>query len=111
MLPQLGSCRQKQQRFWNPWGLTSAGPEILASMVPARAGGRLLEAGEGELPVAPGVTAGFATDMGPFLRNFPEPCFQCWLSMTLPWVLEEPADEAADDRDDEVKTLDRRTEP
>lgn len=34
MLPQLGSCRQKQQRFWNPWGLTSAGPEILASMVP-----------------------------------------------------------------------------
>ena len=58
-----------------------------------------------------GVTAGFATDMGPFLRNFPEPCFQCWLSMTLPWVLEEPADEAADDRDDEVKTLDRRTEP
>ena len=72
--------------------------------------GRLLEAGEGELPVAPGVTAGFATDMGPFLRNFPEPCFQCWLSVTLPWVLEEPADEAADDRDDEVKTLDRRTE-
>lgn len=45
MLPQLGSCRQKQQRFWNPWGLTSAGPEILASMVPARAGGGICPCG------------------------------------------------------------------
>ena len=35
----------------------------------------------------------------------------CCLLYTSPWVLEEPADEAADDRDDEVKTLDRRTEP
>lgn len=54
--------------------------------------GRLLETREEELPVAPGITVGFATDMGPFLRDFPEPCFQCWLSMTLPWALAEPED-------------------
>ena len=54
--------------------------------------GRLLEAGEGELPIAPGVAAGFAADMGPFFRNFPKPFFQCWLSMTLPWVIEELPD-------------------
>ena len=107
--------------FLEPLGLNLRRPGDIGEYGPRQGGrwympmwhiaGRLLEAGEGELPVAPGVTAGFATDMGPFLRNFPEPCFQCWLSMTLPWVLEEPADEAADDRDDEVKTLDRRTEP
>ena len=50
------------------------------------------EAGEGELPIAPGVAAGFAADMGPFFRDFPKPFFQCWLSMTLPWVIEEPPD-------------------
>ena len=73
--------------------------------------GRLLETGEGELPIAPGVSAGFAAEMGPFLRDFPEPCFQCWISMTLPWVLEELAEEDPGDRDGEAKTLDRRTEP
>ena len=73
--------------------------------------GRLLETGEGELSIAPGVTAGFAVEMGPFLRDFPEPCFQCWLSMTLPWVLKEPAEEDPGGRDSKAKTLDRRTEP
>lgn len=54
--------------------------------------GRLLEVGEEPLVLAPGVTASFTTDTGPFLKNFPEPFFQCCLSMTLPWVLEEPED-------------------
>ena len=117
----VGVLPPEAAAFLEPLGLNLRRPGDIGEYGPRQGGrwympmwhiaGRLLEAGEGELPVAPGVTAGFATDMGPFLRNFPEPCFQCWLSMTLPWVLEEPADEAADDRDDEVKTLDRRTEP
>ena len=96
--------------FLRPLGLDLHKPGDATEYGPAEGGrwymplwhiaGRLLEAGEGELPIAPGVTAGFATGMGPFLRDFPEPCCQCWLSMTLPWVLEEPADEATDDRDD-----------
>lgn len=52
--------------------------------------GRLLEKGEEPLLLAKGVNAWFATGRGPFLRDFPEPCFQCWLSVTLPWVLAEP---------------------
>ena len=68
MLPQLGSCRQKQQRFWNPLGLNLRRPGDIGEYGPRQGGrwympmwhiaGRLLEAGEGELPVAPGVTAG-----------------------------------------------------
>ncbi len=117
----VGVLPPEAAAFLEPQGLNLRRPGDIGEYGPRQGGrwympmwhiaGRLLEAGEGELPVAPGVTAGFATDMGPFLRDFPEPCFQCWLSVTLPWVLEEPADEAADDRDDEVKTLDRRTEP
>ena len=95
----VGVLPPEAAAFLEPLGLNLRRPGDIGEYGP-RQGGRWY------MP-----TAGFATDMGPFLRNFPEPCFQCWLSMTLPWVLEEPADEAADDRDDEVKTLDRRTEP
>ena len=35
--------------------------------------GRLTERGEEELPIAPGVTAGFAVDMGPFSRTSRSP--------------------------------------
>ena len=52
--------------------------------------GRLLEKGEEPLLLAPGVKAWFAEDQGPFLRDFPEPFFQCGLELTLPWVLTEP---------------------
>lgn len=38
---------------------------------------------------ATGVSVWFTTDMGPFLRDFPEPFFRCCISMVLPWILEE----------------------
>lgn len=51
--------------------------------------GRLLEKGEEPILLAQGVNAWFTTGQGPFLRNFPEPLFQCGLELTLPWVLAE----------------------
>ena len=96
----VGVLPPEAAAFLEPLGLNLRRPGDIGEYGPRQGGrwympmwhiaGRLLEAGEGELPIAPGVTAGFATDMGPFLRNFPEPCFQCWLSVTLPWVLAEP---------------------
>ena len=90
------------EAFLNPLGLSLRRPGEIDEYGPRQGGrwympmwhiaGRLLEAGEGELSIAPGVTAGFARDRGPFFRDFPEPCFPCWLSMTLPWVLEEDPD-------------------
>ena len=90
------------EAFLEPLGLSLRRPGEIGELGPRPGGrwyqpmwhiaGRLLEAGTGELTIAPGVTAGFAADMGPFFRDFPEPFFQCWLSMMLPWVLEEPAD-------------------
>ena len=87
------------EAFLEPLGLSLRRPGEIGEYGPRPGGrwympmwhiaGRLLEAGEGELPIAPGVTAGFAVDMGPFLQDFPEPFFQCWLSMTLPWLLKE----------------------
>ena len=117
----VGTLPPEVETFLEPLGLSLHRPGDIGEYGPRLGGrwyqpvwhiaGRLLETGEGELPIAPGVSAGFAAEMGPFLRDFPEPCFQCWISMTLPWVLEEPADEAPDDSDNEAKTLDRRTEP
>lgn len=52
--------------------------------------GRLLEKGKEPILLAQGVNAWFTTGQGPFLRNFPEPLFQCGLELTLPWVLAEP---------------------
>lgn len=88
--------------FLAPLGLDLRKPGDATEYGPAEGGrwymplwhlaGRLLEAGEEPLVLSPGVTASFTTDTGPFLKNFPEPFFQCWLSMTLPWVLEEPED-------------------
>ena len=117
----VGGLPPEVAAFLRPLGLSLLRPGEIDEYGPRQGGrwyqpmwhiaGRLLETGEEKLSIAPGVTAGFATDMGPFLRDFPEPCFQCWISMTLPWVLEEPADEAPDNSDNEAKTLDRRTEP
>lgn len=54
--------------------------------------GTLEEMGETDMELAPGITAWFTVDMGPFLRDFPEPFFQCCLDLRLPWALEEPDD-------------------
>lgn len=54
--------------------------------------GTLLEKGEADIRLAPEITGGFASGMGPFLQGFPEPFFQCYLDLRLPWVLEEPDD-------------------
>lgn len=51
--------------------------------------GTLLERGAADIALAPEITGGFASDMGPFLQGFPEPFFQCYLDLHLPWVLEE----------------------
>lgn len=40
--------------------------------------------------IAPGVTAVFLKTAGPRLRGFPEPFFQLFLDIRLPWVLEGP---------------------
>lgn len=88
--------------FLAPLGLDLQKPGDATEYGPAEGGrwymplwhiaGRLLQS-EGEpLVLAPGVTASFTTDTGPFLKNFPKPFFQCCLSMTLPWVLEELED-------------------
>ena len=97
-----GTLPTEAEAFLKPLGLSLRRPGEIDEHGPRSGGrwympmwhiaGRLIEAGEGELSIAPGVTAGFAVDMGPFFRDFPEPFFQCWLSMTLPWVLEEPPD-------------------
>ncbi len=86
--------------FLAPLGLDLGKPGDATEYGPAEGGrwymplwhlaGRLLERVEEPLLVAPGVTASFTTNTGPFLKDFPEPFFQCCLSMTLPWVLEEP---------------------
>ena len=95
----VGTLPTEAEAFLEPLGLSLRRPGDIGEYGPRLGGrwyqpvwhiaGRLLETGEGELPIAPGVSAGFAAEMGPFLRDFPEPCFQCWISMTLPWVLEE----------------------
>ena len=81
-----GSCRRRWRRFWNPWGWISTSPAMTGGVRSRSQGGRwymplwhiagrLLEAGEGELPIAPGVTAGFVSGYGAlFPENFPEPC-------------------------------------
>jgi hypothetical protein len=51
--------------------------------------GELVEKGEGTVQIAPEVTVGFAEGGGPFLKNFPEPFFQLFLDLRLPWVLDE----------------------
>ena len=86
--------------FLEPLGLDLHRPGDATEYGPAEGGrwympmwhlaGRLLEAGEGERTIAPGVTASFFTDTGPFLKDFPRPFFQCGLSMILPWALAEP---------------------
>ena len=98
----VGALPAEAEAFLEPLGLSLRRPGEIDEYGPRPGGrwyqplwhiaGRLLEAGEEELSIAPGVTAGFAAGMGPFLRDFPEPCFQCWLSVTLPWVLAEPPD-------------------
>ncbi len=89
--------------FLTRLGLDLRKPEDASECGPADGGrlylpiyhlaGRLLERGAGPLTLAPGVTAWFTTDQGPFPRNFPEPFFQCCLELRLPWVLEEPEPE------------------
>ena len=102
MLRRWGFFRLRWGAFLTPLGLDLKKPGDATEYGPDEGGrwymplwhiaGRLLEAGEEPLVLAPGVTASFTTDTGPFLKNFPEPSFQCCLSMTLPWVLEEPED-------------------
>ena len=96
----VGTLPTEAEAFLEPLGLSLRRPGEIGEYGPRPGGrwympmwhiaGRLTERGEEELPIAPGVTAGFAVDMGPFFQDFPEPFFQCWLSMTLPWLLKEP---------------------
>lgn len=51
--------------------------------------GELIETGADPIEIAPEVTVGFAKDSGPFLENFPEPFFQLFLDVHLPWLLNE----------------------
>lgn len=51
--------------------------------------GKLLARGDTPMELAPGVTAGFTVGSGPFLREFPEPFFQLFLDVRLPWLLDE----------------------
>lgn len=98
----VGGLPPEVGAFLAPLGLDLHKPGDATEYGPAEGGrrymplwhlaGRLLEAGEEPLVLSPGVTASFTTDAGPFLKDFPEPFFQCRLSMTLPWVLEEPED-------------------
>lgn len=88
------------ETFLKPLGLDLYRPGDASECGPAEGGrlylaiyhvvGRLLETGKELLEPVPGVSVWFAADTGPFLRDFPEPFFQCCLSMTLPWVLNEP---------------------
>lgn len=54
--------------------------------------GELREAGEQPVEIAPEVTVSFLADKGPFLEEFPEPFFQLFLDVRLPWLLDEPDD-------------------
>lgn len=54
--------------------------------------GELTERDDAPVRIAPEVTVGFAADSGPFLEAFPEPFFQLFLDVRLPWVLEESDD-------------------
>jgi len=94
----VGTLPPEVGKFLKTFGLDLRRPGDASECGPAGSGrlylpiyhlmGRLLAKGEERLELAPGVFAWFTTDTGPFLRNFPEPFFQCCLSMTLPWVLE-----------------------
>ena len=52
--------------------------------------GQLTKGGDSPLEFPAGVTARFVTDTGPFLKDFPQPCFQLLLDARLPWALSEP---------------------
>ena len=95
----VGALPPEVGRFLEPLGLDLHRPGDASECGPTEGGrlylpiyhlaGRLLEEGKEQLELAPSVSAWFTTDTGPFLRDFPEPFFQCCFSMTLPWVLEE----------------------
>lgn len=79
----VGVLPPEAAAFLEPLGLNLRRPGDIGEYGPARAGGGIcpcgtLQAacwkrGRESCPLPPGVTAGFATDMGPFLRNFRSP--------------------------------------
>lgn len=96
----VGDLPPQVEAFLEPLGLSLRRPGDASECGPAEGGrlytplwhlaGRLLEKGKEPILLAQGVNAWFTTGQGPFLRNFPEPLFQCGLELTLPWVLAEP---------------------
>lgn len=52
--------------------------------------GTLEQSASTPLELLSGVTVRFVTDTGPFLKDFPQPCFQLLLDVRLPWALSEP---------------------
>lgn len=95
----VGTLPPEVGAFLEPLGLDLHKPGDASECGPAEGGrlywpvyhvaGRLLETGKEPLELVPGVSVWFTTDLGPFLREFPEPFFQCCMSMDLPWILEE----------------------
>ena len=90
---------KKVRQFLEPLGLTLERPAEIMEWCKEADGrhwytalyhlaGELLEEGAEPLGIAPDVTVNFLTERGPFLENFPEPFFQLFLDVRLPWVLE-----------------------
>ena len=71
-------CREADGRHWDT--------------IQYHVAGELLAQGRAPVEIAPEVTVGFTKDSGPFLEGFPEPFFQVFLDLRLPWLLEEPED-------------------
>lgn len=91
------------RRFLEPLGLTLERPAEIMEWCKEADGrhwytalyhlaGELRQEAEAPLEIAPDVSVSFMTDKGPFLEHFPEPFFQLFLDVRLPWVLEEADD-------------------
>ena len=91
---------EKVRQFLEPLGLTLERPAEIMEWCKEADGrhwytalyhlaGELLEEGAEPIGVAPEASVSFLTDKGPFLEDFPEPFFQLFLDVRLPWMLEE----------------------
>ena len=66
-------CREDDDRNWYTLQYHLVGTLLEQAPVPAE--------------IAPEVTAGFTEGSGPFLEGFPEPFFQLFLDIRIPWML------------------------